>query len=55
MLAPAEVPRYLVAHELAHRVHPDHSRRFWDKVAELCPGFREQERWLKKNGLSLVL
>jgi predicted metal-dependent hydrolase len=55
MLAPAEVARYLVAHELAHRVHPDHSRRFWDKVAELCPGFRDQERWLKKNGLSLVL
>ncbi|HLY08754.1 MAG TPA: SprT family zinc-dependent metalloprotease [Planctomycetota bacterium] len=55
LLAPAEIARYLVAHELAHRVHPDHSRRFWDKVAELCPGFREQERWLKKNGVSLVL
>lgn len=55
VLAPAEVARYLVAHELSHRVHPDHSRRFWDKVAELCPGFRDQERWLKKNGVSLVL
>jgi len=55
MLAPAEVARYLVAHELAHRVHPDHSRRFWDKVADLCPGFREQERWLKRYGVSLVL
>lgn len=55
MLAPAEIARYLVAHELAHRAHPDHSRRFWDKVAELCPGFRDQERWLKKNGVSLVL
>jgi len=47
--------RYLAAHELAHRAHPDHSRRFWAKVAELCPGYREQERWLKKNGVSLVL
>ena len=55
MLAPAEVARYLVAHELSHRAHPDHSLRFWDKVAELCPGFREQERWLKRNGVSLVL
>ena len=55
LLGPAEVASYLVAHELSHRAHPDHSRRFWDKVAELCPGYREQERWLKKNGVSLVL
>lgn len=55
MLGPAGVARYLVAHELAHRAHPDHSRRFWKKVAELCPDFRSQELWLKKNGVSLVL
>jgi predicted metal-dependent hydrolase len=55
MLGPGSVARYLVAHELSHRAHPDHSRRFWAKVGELCPDFREQERWLKKNGVSLVL
>lgn len=55
MLAPESVGRYLVAHELSHRAHPDHSRRFWLKVAELCPDFRQEERWLKKNGVGLVL
>lgn len=55
MLAPESVAAYLVAHELAHRAHPDHSRKFWEKVAELCPGFRQEERWLKKNGVGLVL
>jgi predicted metal-dependent hydrolase len=55
MLAPAEVAVYLVAHELAHRAHPDHSRRFWEKVGQLCPDFRDQEHWLKRNGVSLVL
>jgi len=55
LLAPEGVARYLAAHELSHRAHPDHSRRFWAKVAELCPGYREQERWLKTNGVSLVL
>jgi predicted metal-dependent hydrolase len=55
MLAPKSVACYLVAHELAHRVHPDHSRRFWAKVAELCPKFRDEERWLKRNGVGLVL
>ena len=55
MLGPESVARYLVAHELSHRAHPDHSRRFWEKVAELCPDFRQEERWLKKNGVGLVL
>lgn len=55
LLAAEPVVRYLAAHELAHRAHPDHSRQFWAKVGELCPGYREQERWLKKNGVSLVL
>jgi predicted metal-dependent hydrolase len=55
LLGSEEVVRYLAAHELSHRAHPDHSRRFWAKVAELCPGYRDQERWLKKNGVSLVL
>jgi predicted metal-dependent hydrolase len=55
MLGPESVARYLVAHELSHRAHPDHSRRFWAKVAELCPDFRQEERWLKKNGVGLVL
>lgn len=55
LLGPAAVARYLVCHELAHRAEPNHSRRFWAKVAELCPDFREQEKWLKKNGVSLVL
>jgi hypothetical protein len=55
MLAPLGVACYLVAHELSHRAHPDHSRRFWAKVAELCPRFRDEERWLKRNGVGLVL
>ena len=55
MLAPESISRYLVAHELSHRAHPDHSRRFWENVAQLCPDFRIQERWLKKNGVGLVL
>ena len=55
LLGPEAVARYLVAHELANRAEPNHSRRFWLKVAELCPDFREQEKWLKKNGVGLVL
>ena len=55
MLAPEPVATYLVCHELAHLAHPNHSKAYWAKVEKLCPSYREQETWLRKFGLSLVL
>ncbi|HZL72606.1 MAG TPA: SprT family zinc-dependent metalloprotease, partial [Planctomycetota bacterium] len=55
MLGPPDVLDYLVAHELSHVGHPNHSSKFWERVAELHPGFAESERWLRKNGRSLTL
>jgi predicted metal-dependent hydrolase len=40
MLLPPRIIDYVVAHELAHRVVFNHSARFWNVVAELCPGHR---------------
>jgi len=40
MLLPPRVIDYVVAHELAHRVEFNHSARFWNIVAELCPEHR---------------
>lgn len=39
--------RYVLLHELVHLEHPNHSPRFWQRVAELCPDYREQMRELK--------
>lgn len=55
MLMPEEVAAYLVAHEVAHIAVPDHSARFWAAVAELCPDWRERERWLKRVGPAVRL
>ena len=55
MLGPSKVLDYLVAHELAHVGHPNHSTKFWARVAELCPSYEESEKWLRKNGVSLTL
>lgn len=47
--APKFVCDYLVLHELAHLREMNHSRRFWDELARLCPNFGEAEKWLKEN------
>ena len=52
-LAPDCVLDYLVVHELAHRAHMDHSRRFWEFVEKACPGHRAHRRWLRENGAKL--
>jgi predicted metal-dependent hydrolase len=53
MLAPREVLDYVVVHELCHLRHPHHLRTFWRMVEEACPGYREQERWLREHGREL--
>lgn len=46
MFQPAPVVRYLFAHELAHVVHMNHSRRFWRLVETLEPDWRGLDRQL---------
>jgi predicted metal-dependent hydrolase len=46
---PIFVRDYLVLHELAHLKEMNHSQRFWNELARLCPGFREAECWLKQH------
>jgi predicted metal-dependent hydrolase len=50
VLAPIPVAAYVAAHECAHLRHRDHGDDFWRLVAELCPDFQKQRRWLRENG-----
>lgn len=54
-LAPAEVIDYMMAHEVAHLKHHNHSQEFWDCVKGLCSNYQESEKWLKKYGAELNL
>lgn len=55
IMAPELVIRYVVVHELAHTLEKNHSRNFWSKVRFVNPSFKQQIKWLKTNGESLVL
>lgn len=53
LLAPVEVFRYVVVHELCHLPHPDHSPRFWALVAQQMPDYAVHRQWLKQHGSGL--
>ncbi len=55
LLAPEPVLDYVVWHEVCHLEVMDHSPRFWRLLAARNPGYREQLRWLRANGATLVL
>jgi len=52
---PERVRDYIIHHELAHLLEMNHGDRFWARVAEVCPWWREAERWLKRHGPLLGL
>jgi predicted metal-dependent hydrolase len=55
LLAPEPVLDYVVWHEVCHLEVMDHSRRFWALLEHWYPDCREQARWLRRNGATLVL
>lgn len=55
VLAPVEVLDYVVAHEVAHLVHHNHSPAYWAVVRALVPEADGLRQWLKTNGPQLHL
>lgn len=52
--APHDVMRYVVMHEMAHRVHMNHSPAFWATVSEFYGfGVERAKRWLNVHGAEL--
>ena len=54
LLAPEPIVDYLVAHEVSHLLHHNHSPAFWAVVAGLCPDYKSRRAWLKAHGMQLM-
>jgi len=50
IFAPPFVLEYLAAHEVAHLVEMNHSRRFWRLVEHICPHVGRAKTWLDAHG-----
>lgn len=48
--APMFVVDYVIAHELAHLLEPNHTPRFWNIVKTQVPTMEKARAWLKEHG-----
>ncbi len=55
MMAPLTILDYIVVHELAHLVYPNHTKAFWNEVDKVMPVFQERKEWLRVNGAGMDL
>lgn len=46
MMCPEKIIHYVVAHEMAHLLHLNHSPRFWREVEKMCPTYWNNRKWL---------
>ncbi len=49
IMAPLHIIDYVVVHELAHRIHHNHSPRFWRQVEKIIPDYKVCKKWLREN------
>jgi len=55
MMAPLKILDYIVVHELAHLIYPNHSAKFWNEVDKLLPDYSERKEWLRVHGAGMDL
>jgi predicted metal-dependent hydrolase len=55
MLTQPEVIEYVIIHELAHTVHHNHSKRFWNLVEKLLPDYKMRRKQLRQYGQQALL
>lgn len=54
IFAPPEAFDYVVAHEVAHLEHLDHSKAFWNLCARLSDNYEEGKYWMRNHSAELM-
>ncbi len=54
LMAPPPAMDYVILHELAHLLHPNHSPAFWAQVQKMMPEYQTHRLWFKQNGAALM-
>lgn len=55
VIAPISIIDYVVAHELCHIIHHNHSKEFWRLLQSILPDCKDRKEWLRVNGSLLTL
>jgi predicted metal-dependent hydrolase len=55
VMAPSTLIEYVVAHELCHFRHKDHSARFWAHMRRAMPDYNLRREMLRKEGWRYVI
>ena len=50
VIAPISIIDYVVAHELCHLTHHDHSKEYWRLLQSVLPDYKERKEWLRVSG-----
>ena len=55
IMAPVSVLDYIIMHEMVHLKYHNHSAEFWNELDKKMPDYRQQDSWLKRNGVKMDL
>jgi len=50
ILLPPSIVDYVIVHELAHLIEPNHTPAFWQQVARVLPDYEQRKTWLAEKG-----
>lgn len=52
-MAPIRVMDYVIVHELAHLIIPEHNQKFWQTIKSILPDYEKRKEWLRVHGVGL--
>lgn len=53
VFAPIEAVDYVISHEAAHLIHPNHGGKFWELCESLSMDFKTGHGWMRKSSSQL--